>query len=158
MKITNNLKGFTLIELLVVISIIGILSSFAVVSLNSARAKARDSLRKGDMSHMRSALNIYFDDHNSYPVCGTLDTNAADWGATVNAGSTCYNTVLKTALTGGAKPYLGQMPKDPKNVTNVPSAGGGDDTYLYRYVSEGNQYDIAYHVEEVTAVQIFKGL
>ena len=43
----NNLsaRGFTLIELLVVISIIGILSSFAVVSLNSARAKARDALR-----------------------------------------------------------------------------------------------------------------
>ena len=34
-------EGFTLIELLVVISIIGLISSIAVASLNSARDKAR---------------------------------------------------------------------------------------------------------------------
>ena len=62
-KLNPTAKGFTLIELLVVISIIGILSSFAVVSLNSARAKARDSLRKGDMAQIRTALNIYYDDN-----------------------------------------------------------------------------------------------
>ncbi|MFA6307866.1 MAG: type II secretion system protein [Patescibacteria group bacterium] len=37
----KNNKGFTLVELLVVIAIIGILSTVAVVNLNSARDKAR---------------------------------------------------------------------------------------------------------------------
>lgn len=42
MKFNFSLKsGFTLVELLVVIAIIGILSSVAVVNLNSARDKAR---------------------------------------------------------------------------------------------------------------------
>jgi len=35
--------GFTLVELLVVIAIIGILSSVAVVNLNSARDKAKQA-------------------------------------------------------------------------------------------------------------------
>lgn len=152
----SNQRGFTLIELLVVISIIGILSSFAVVSLNSARAKARDALRKGDMSQIRSALNIYFDDHNAYPTgpgCPALDTGAPDWGATFG----CFNAELKPALTNGSKPYMGSIPRDPKNPNNVNAAAGGDDTYLYRYISDGSQYAVVYHIEETPTLQMFKG-
>ena len=54
----NKQKGFTLIELLVVIAIIGLLSTMAVVSLNSARAKARDAKRLSDVRQMANVLAI----------------------------------------------------------------------------------------------------
>jgi len=149
-------KGFTLIELLVVISIIGILSSFAVVSLNSARNKARDALRKADMTQMRTAMNLYYDENNKYPACGSWDSGAADFGANINDGSTCYNNTLNTALTAGAKPYMGKLPKDPKNTANNSQV---DATYLYRYVSQadGSEYALVYRLEDNTDLQVIRG-
>lgn len=54
-------QGFTLIELLVVIAIIGLLSSVVLVSLNSARMKARDARRIVDLKQIRLALEMYYD-------------------------------------------------------------------------------------------------
>ncbi len=60
-------RGFTLIELLVVIAIIGILPSVVLVSLNSARAKARDSQRISDLKQISIALELHHTDRGGYP-------------------------------------------------------------------------------------------
>lgn len=141
-------QGFTLIELLVVISIIGLLSSFAVVSLNSARVKARDALRQGDMAQIRTALYLYYDDNEHYPICGIWNATSADFGATpTTAGAQCYTGALATGLSSGSRPYMAQMPKDPKNTTNDPSVSAAS---LYRYVSmaDGSEYALVYQLEE----------
>ncbi|MDD5071926.1 MAG: prepilin-type N-terminal cleavage/methylation domain-containing protein [Patescibacteria group bacterium] len=138
-------RGFTLIELLVVISIIGILASFSVVSLNSARVKARDAKRKADMTQMRIAIYLYYDDNLEYPKCGTWDEGAEDFGATVG----CYSGTLSDSLISQSKPYMSELPVDPKN----------EGIYTYRYVSNagGSQYVLAYNVEESAQVQIIRG-
>lgn len=57
-KGTKKRKGFTLIELLVVIAIIGLLATLAVVSMSSARAKARDAKRVSDIRQMATILDV----------------------------------------------------------------------------------------------------
>lgn len=66
-----NRKGFTLIELLIVIAIIGILSSLAIVSLSSARNKAKDAQIKSDLSQFRTFMTVTYPD-------GEFDDAVAD--------------------------------------------------------------------------------
>ncbi len=61
-------RGFTLVELLVVIAIIGILASVVLVSLNSARGKARDARRISDLHQLALAMENYYDAHQAYPT------------------------------------------------------------------------------------------
>ena len=64
----KNRKGFTLIELLVVIAIIGILATIVLVSLNTARQKARDARRISDLRQVQLALQMYYDTATAYPA------------------------------------------------------------------------------------------
>lgn len=73
-KLRNkNKAGFTLIELLVVIAIIGLLASVVLLALNGARAKSRDAKRLADVRQMASALEIFFNDFNSYPTASNTN-------------------------------------------------------------------------------------
>lgn len=102
--------GFTLIELLVVISIIGILSSVILASLNSAREKARDTAILSDVKQMQLALELYNDKYQEYPphtplnaCCGYLPgyyTNI-EGSNTDNVFKNALNEFLQTLPTPG---------------------------------------------------------
>jgi len=96
--------GFTLIELLVVISIIGLLSSIVLASVNTARAKARDARRVADIKEIEKALQLFYDANGSYPDETTADGSIAGWEASTRGNFMEY-----------LEPYLAKIPKDPLN-------------------------------------------
>ena len=65
-------RGFTLIELLVVISIIGVLSSITLVSVQAVKKKAIETKNFVEVKELIKALELYKLDNNSYP--GLPDT------------------------------------------------------------------------------------
>ncbi len=125
-------KGFTLIELLVVIAIIGLLSTLAVVALNSARAKSRDSKRVADIKQIQTALELYFADNNSYPSMGTGTPAATILGVAGTGGTKvlCGSGVFSDTCSGTT--YMGLVPLAPTPVDGTCTTGtGGTNHYTY---------------------------
>jgi len=61
-------SGFSLIELLVTISIIAVLSAVLVANFMGMRERARDAQKIQDLNAIKSALRMYYNDNQSYPV------------------------------------------------------------------------------------------
>lgn len=68
-------KGFTLIELLIVIAIIGVLSSVALASLNSARSKSKEAAIKANLRNIISSMEISHTDVGNYSLgCASIQS------------------------------------------------------------------------------------
>jgi prepilin-type N-terminal cleavage/methylation domain-containing protein len=143
-KIPGN-KGFTLIELLVVIAIIGLLASVVLLALDSARKKARDSQRKGNLSQISKVLELYYNDNLHYPCTDPAGDCSNVSGAVVRGecsslggyGLTGHNSWIPDL----APQYIGVLPHDPNTGrSNSLCVAQGVPDSCYAYWSDGKRY------------------
>lgn len=72
--IYNN--AFTLIELLIVIAVLGMLSTFVVISFTGATDRAEDAKRQTELSQYQTLLEVYAsNNNNSYPASASPASN-----------------------------------------------------------------------------------
>jgi prepilin-type N-terminal cleavage/methylation domain-containing protein len=124
----NFKKGFTLVELLVVIAIIGVLATIVLVSLNSSRAKARDTRRATDIDTIFGALNVYYSTYGCLPTPDSTACNN-DYAGIPDDGAGGWDTSQTTQGNGTFMTFLSNLSLIP----SVPVDPVNNATYYYEY-------------------------
>ncbi len=133
-------RGFTLVELLVVISLIGLLATGVMLSLQHQRAKARDARRLADLSQLKTALALYHASQSNFPVAA----DSALYLGLSPDNSTAYKCLsdsdigLEETCTTD-KIFMERVPGDP--LTNQ------DHSYQYQSDVDGSTYGVDFLLE-----------
>lgn len=112
-----------MVELLVVITIIGILSSVVLVSLNSARTRARDIKRIADVRQIALALEFCYDQQGKYIAPASFPAAGA-------------------AMACGSATPISAMPGDPSTGTGY-SYGVDSEANPQKYVLKATLEDLS---------------
>ena len=144
----HNKKSFTLIEIMVVVFIIGLLASIVTVSVNQSRIRGRDAKRRADLDTLRTAVELYGDQHSTYAVTNAIGWGWYDYNYNWPALWTSYGEGLRV------NSLIQSVPRDPRQ-----PAGVGDYSNNFGYMISGddgsgalwvgqNNYCIFAHLEQ----------
>ncbi|MBT8102968.1 MAG: prepilin-type N-terminal cleavage/methylation domain-containing protein, partial [Gammaproteobacteria bacterium] len=100
--VSTNRKGFTLVELLIVVIILAILAAIIVPQFSAATDDANQSAFDTNVANIRSAVDLYRQQHGAYP------------GTVISGGGTC-DTGAPVAGAIGSASFIAQL----KNYTNA---------------------------------------
>jgi len=117
-------RAFTLIELLIVVAIIAILAAIAVPNLLEAQTRSKASRTRADMRTTATALEAYYVDNNSYPLCHMFGIASSNAGWDPTQPSPLYNNfgILERLSTPVA--YVASaLVTDPFKINFRQSAG-----------------------------------
>ncbi|MDH5766210.1 MAG: type II secretion system GspH family protein [Gammaproteobacteria bacterium] len=89
-KISLLQQGFTLVELLIVVIILAILAAIVVPQFASSTDDAKVSALDSSLANMRAAIDLYYQQHGSYP------SGTAAAGATCPGGGTAGTGAVDT--------------------------------------------------------------
>lgn len=127
----NQLKGFTLVEIVVVVSIIGMLTAAAVVSVGTLREEARDKTRAASLQQLQLAITAYHaQNDNTYPTPG-CSAGPTDW---VGPGTMTGEVSCDNYIEGIVPDFMSALPTDPK--------GESKDLEGFMYRSDGTDYKV----------------
>ena len=106
-------KSFTLIELLVVIAVIGLISSIVLVSMKSAREKAKIAKAQEMVRELHQIILINYQESNGtspIPLNTDIGTGCTYWGSGTVVGFVDNPGNYYANWMG---PWLSEVPKDP---------------------------------------------
>jgi prepilin-type N-terminal cleavage/methylation domain-containing protein len=133
----SHQKAFTLIEMLVVVMIIGILSSFVFIQINSSINEGKDVKRKADIELLANAVVSYSSDHySSKPI---TDFDGCQIG--VDCGTEIENSL---------KAYLPTLPNDPNSDAVYVYQSNGNDCTISATLSDNTVYQYSCTNDAIT--------